>query len=98
MSAQLAHHRPGAAAHMRATPPAPVPVHESRPEPPDADRGLSLLLSFAAAVAVMVADVLVIGAVGESWVLIPGFVVLVLMTVIVFTVIMHLLADSGERS
>jgi hypothetical protein len=45
----------------------------------------------------MVGDVLVIGAVEESWVLIPGFLVLLLMTVIVFDRIMRLLADSGEK-
>jgi hypothetical protein len=80
------------------SPPAPIRVQKSRTEPPDADRGLSLLLTFVGALAVMVADVLVIGAVEESWVLIPGFIVLVLLTLIVFSVIMRLLADSGERS
>jgi hypothetical protein len=98
MSAQLDQsHRPSAARHLRAVPlastPAPKPARAARPDP---DRGLSLLFSFVGAVAVMVGDVLVIDAVDESWILVPGFVVLVLMTVIVFSVIMHLLADSGE--
>jgi hypothetical protein len=100
MSAQLEHsHRPRATPHLRAVPLAPSSgPTESRSTPPDADRGSSLLLTFTGAVAVMVADVVVIGAVEESWILIPGFIVLVLVTVIVFTVTMRLLADSGEKA
>src|SRR4051812_37174727 len=107
MSAQLEQHRPGTGAHLRAAPPAPVraakPAHptlpnQPAPAPPDSDRGLSLLMSFVGALAVMVGDVVVIGAVEESWVLIPGFAVLVLMAGIVFTVIMRLLADSDENA
>ena len=112
MSAQLEQHRPGAGAHLRAAPPAPFRAakpapaappdttwpKEPAPYPPDRDRGVPLLITFVGALAVMVADVVVIGAVEESWILIPGFAVLVLMTVIVFMVIMRLLADSGEKA
>jgi hypothetical protein len=103
MSAQLEQHQPRAT-HLRAVPPASTraPEHASaalpNPAQPDPDRGLSLLMSFVGAVAVMVADVVVIGAVAESWILIPGFAVLAAMTVIVFSVIMRLLGDSGEKA
>jgi hypothetical protein len=111
MSAQLEHRQPRAV-HLREAPSPPLRAtkHASavlpssaQPEkpPPDVpgpDRGLSLLFAFTGALAVMVADVLVIGAVGESWILIPGFAVLLLMTAIVFTMIMRLLADSGEKA
>jgi hypothetical protein len=60
------------------------------------DRGIRLLLSFTGALLVMVADVILIGAVDRSWILIPGFAVLLVMTVIVFVAIMRLLADKGE--
>jgi hypothetical protein len=111
MSAQLEHRQPRAI-HLREAPWAPIraPKHASNalpnsgqpekpaPDVPDPDRGPSLLLTFTGALAVMVADVVVIGAVEESWVLIPGFIVLVLVTVIVFIVTMRLLADSGEKA
>jgi hypothetical protein len=93
MSAQLEHPQPRAT-HLRVAPSAP----SADPEEREPDRGLPLLLSFVGALAVIVADVVVIGAVDESWILIPGFVVLLLMTVIVFTMIMRLLADSGEKA
>jgi hypothetical protein len=51
-------------------------------------------MSFVGALSVMVADVVLIGAVAESWILIPGFVVLLVMTAIVFAEIMSLLADG----
>jgi hypothetical protein len=62
----------------------------------DPDRGLGLLMAFVGALAVMVADVVLIGTVEESWILIPGYAVLLLVTAIVFAEIMHLLADGGE--
>jgi hypothetical protein len=58
----------------------------------EADRGLGLLLRFLAGIAVMVADVLVVSAVGESWVLIPAVAVLLVTTWLIFTAIMRLLA------
>jgi hypothetical protein len=76
--------------------PASTLPKDSRPPLPETDRGLGLLLSFAGALVVMVADVVVLNAVGRSWILIPGFAVLLLMTAIVFVVIMRLLADDGE--
>jgi hypothetical protein len=85
MSAQLEH------PHAPVAPPRLVPSHAASP---DRDRGMSLLLSFVVAVSVMVADVVVIGAVGQSWVLIPGFAVLLLMATIIFRSIMRLLADG----
>jgi hypothetical protein len=78
--------------------PSSVQPEKPRPDAPDPDRGLSLLLAFTAALGVMVADVLLIGAVEESWILVPGFVVLLLMTVIVFSMIMRLLADNGDKA
>ena len=78
-------------------PAAAVQPHPSGATPlPDSDRGLGLLFSFVGALSVMVADVLVIGAVEESWILVPGFAVLLLVTAIVFVAIMRLLADDGE--
>jgi hypothetical protein len=69
---------------------------EETPRPATADRGLGLLLSFVGALVVMVADVVIMGAVEQSWILIPGFAVLLLTTAIVFVGIMRLLADDGE--
>jgi hypothetical protein len=96
MSAQLAPSPEPVAAPqprpLRAVPPPPV-----LPETPRGpDRGIGLLLSFTGALSVMVADVIVVGAVDRSWILIPGFAVLLLMVEIVFAAIMRLLADSGE--
>ncbi len=75
-------------------------AHESRPlrvrppSPPSPDRGTGLLLSFVVGVSVMVADVVIIGAVGQSWILIPGFAVLLLTAALVFRMIMSLLHDG----
>jgi hypothetical protein len=60
------------------------------------DRGTDLLLSFVGALSVMVADVVLIGAVGRSWILIPGFAVLLLTAGIVFREIMRLLHDGED--
>jgi hypothetical protein len=100
MSAQLAPPEPAAARAARPSTPAPpdsTRPGDRGPAPRDPDRGLSLLGSFVGALAIMVGDVVVIGAVGESWILIPGGVVMVLMTLIVFAVIIRLLADTGEN-
>src|SRR3954452_6264796 len=96
MSAQLLH-SPGPVAApqthpLRAVPPPPVLPDTAR----GPDRGIGLLLSFTGALSVMVADVVLIGAVDRSWILIPGFAVLLVMAVIVFAAIMRLLADNGE--
>jgi len=108
MSAQLEHLRPPVTARPpqetgRAVPapdaqPAPQAhdPHDPRPAPADRDRGLGLLYSFVGAATIMVGDVVVVGAVEQSWVLIPGFAVLLAMTLIVFRGIMRLLADGGE--
>ncbi len=64
----------------------------------DVDRGLGLLLRFVAGIAVMVADVLVVNAVGESWILIPALAVLLVTTWVIFAAIMRLLAIGAERS
>jgi hypothetical protein len=69
-----------------------------RPASPDTDRGIGLLLSFVVGLSIMVADVVIVGAVGESWILIPGFLVLLLTAAIVFAGIMRLLADGAEDS
>ncbi len=76
-------------------PVAAPPTHECGA---DRDRGMGLLLSFVGALSVMVADVVVIGAVDDSWILIPGVAVLLLMAAVVFGSIMRLLADGGETS
>jgi hypothetical protein len=70
----------------------------ARARKPDPDRGLGLLMSFVGALSVMVAVVLLVGAVEEPWILIPGFVVLLVMTAVVFAEIMHLLADGEDRA
>jgi hypothetical protein len=88
MRAQLEHPRPPAVA--------PLPHDSGATDVPDPDRGITLLLSFTGALSVMVADVVVIGAVHRSWILIPGFAVLLLMAAIVFRGIMRLLADGAE--
>jgi hypothetical protein len=86
---------PRSAAHV--APPASRP-EEPRAALPGRDRGLGLLMAFTGAVSVMVADVVLVGAVAQSWILIPGFAVLLLMTAIVFAEIMRLLADGGEEA
>jgi hypothetical protein len=73
--------------------PQPLDTHPVRRE---GDRGLTLLLLFLGATSVMVVDVVVASAVDRWWVLIPAFVVLLLMTLVVFTGIMRLLADGAE--
>jgi hypothetical protein len=69
---------------------------DSGPDLLDPDGGIGLLMAFFGAICVMVADVALIGAVEQSWILIPGFAVLLLMTAIVFVAIMRLLADGAE--
>ena len=69
---------------------------EHFPEPAPVDRGLGLLFRFVAGIAVMVADVLAVGAIGRSWVLIPAFAVLLVTTAVVFAGIMRLLSDGAE--
>jgi hypothetical protein len=105
MSAQLEHLRQPVVAPQprRSRAPQLPPVRAPRPTdsraaPSDPDRGIGLLLSFTGALSVMVADVLVIGAVEQSWILIPGFAVLLLATAIVFRRIMRLLADGGGEA
>jgi hypothetical protein len=61
------------------------------------DRGVGLLLRFTGGISVMVADVVVVGAVDRSWVLIPGFAVLLITTAVIFTAIMRLLQDGAEE-
>ena len=62
----------------------------------DADRGISLLMSFVGALVVIVADIIAIAAVGSGWILIPGVALFWVMSAIVFRRIMRLLADSGD--
>jgi hypothetical protein len=96
MSAQLAHSPEPVAAPqthpLRAVPPPPVLPDTAR----GPDRGIGLLLSFVGALSVMVADVIVIGAIDRSWILIPGFAVLLITAAIVFAGIMRLLADGED--
>ncbi|HKO29258.1 MAG TPA: hypothetical protein VJU80_17495, partial [Solirubrobacteraceae bacterium] len=100
MSAQLEAPRQPVAAprpHMSvAPPPVPTATTESVDGARDPDRGIGLLLSFTGALLVMVVDVVLIGAVARSWVLIPGFALLLVMAAIVFRSIMRLLADGAE--
>src|SRR3954451_12922449 len=109
MSAQLADPRQAAPATGPLPPmavaPHPLPAIEphrpaAAPEAPaseDVDRGIGLLLRFTAGISVMVADVLVVGALDRSWVLIPGFAVLLVTTAVIFTGIMRLLQDGAEE-
>jgi hypothetical protein len=110
MSAQLADPRQAATA-VGPLPPTAVSPHrlpalESRAAAPEApreagasenvDRGIGLLLRFLGGISVMVGDVVVVGAIDRSWVLIPAFAVLLLTTAVVFAGIMRLLADGAE--
>jgi hypothetical protein len=109
MSAQLADPRQAAPATGPLPPaavaPHPLPAIEpyrpaAMPDAPaseDVDRGIGLLLRFTAGIAVMVADVVVVGAVDRPAVLIPGVVVLLITTAVIFTAIMRLLQDSAEE-
>lgn len=68
----------------------------SPPTRADSDRGLTLLYVFTGAMVVMVGDVILAGAIGHMWILVPVMGVFLLMTFGVFVVIMRLLADDGE--
>ena len=61
--------------------------------PATGDRGIGLLLRFTGGISVMVADVIVVGAVGRFWVLAPAFAVLLITTVVIFTAILRLLRE-----
>src|SRR3954447_26408144 len=108
MSAQLADPRqapatgplpPVAVAHhpLPAIEPYRPPAAPEAPASEDADRGIGLLLRFTGGISVMVADVVVVGAVDRFWVLIPGFAVLLITTAVIFTAIMRLLQDGAEE-
>jgi hypothetical protein len=97
MSAQLESLSPPVAARLPENRRVALPEpdsQESRATPLGPDRGISLLLAFTGATTVMVGDVVVVGAVGQSWILIPGVLVLLSMAAIVFAAIMRLLADG----
>lgn len=77
--------------------PAPAPSTPSRPEPLGPDRGLGLLYRFLAATAVVVAALLVVEAVGESWVLVPAMAIHLFVTYVVISAIARLMEDGdGE--
>jgi hypothetical protein len=62
--------------------------------PLDRDRGLVLLGWFLFATVVMVGVVLVAGAVGEMWILVPGIGIHLLMTFFVLHAIVRLMSDG----
>ena len=109
MSAQLADPRQTAPATGPLPPvavaPHPLPAIEPHrpavapeaPAPEDVDRGIGLLLRFTAGISVMVADVVVVGAVDRSWILLPGFAVLLITTIVIFGGIMRLLQDGADE-
>ena len=62
--------------------------------PLDRDRGLALLGWFVTATVVMVGVVLVTGAVGQMWILVPGIGLHLLMTFFVLHAIVRLMTDG----
>jgi hypothetical protein len=73
---------------------APGPRPPSTPSDDGRDVGLSLLLSFLAAVLLMVGAVVAIGIVDRSWILVPVMVVDLAVTFCVLAAIAHLLRDD----
>lgn len=61
-----------------------------------ADRSSAVLLLPLGAVLVMVADVIVVGAVGRLWILIPAIAVDLLVILTLTVAILRLLGDDGE--
>ena len=70
----------------------PTPV---RPPPPSADRGLILLIVFTASALTMVGLVVVIGAIGQWWTLVPVMAVDFAVTAAVLVTVAKLL-EGGD--
>jgi hypothetical protein len=90
----------GAAPHRSgpaATPPRPATARRSAVEPLGPDRGLGLLYWFVIATAVMVGAFVVAGTVGRMWILVPGMAVHLLMTFLVLSAIVRLLARGNDE-
>ena len=79
----------------RRQPTAP-PIPERRP-PPSADRGLILLIVFTASALTIVGLVVVIGAIGRWWTLIPVMAVDFAVTAAVLVTVAKLLEDGDAR-
>jgi hypothetical protein len=75
--------------------PADDQVAARRGPPPQADRGLTLLIVFTASALLVVALVVVAGAVGQLWVLAPIMVVDFAVTAAVLVTVAKLLEDAG---
>ena len=82
-----------------------VPLSAGRPEaspafPPERDltepRGLHLIFSMGGAALLIVVDVAVMALVAETWVLVPGVIVLLLTALLVFGDIARVLRDDGD--
>ena len=82
--------RDGRAGRQHATPVTPV-----RPPPPSADRGLILLIVFTASALTIVGLVVVIGAIGQWWTLIPVMAVDFAVTAAVLVTVAKLL-EGGD--
>jgi hypothetical protein len=82
-----------------------VPLSAGHPDaspafPPERDltepRGLHLIFSMGGAALLIVVDVAVMALVAETWVLIPGVVVLLVTALLVFGDIARVLRDDGD--
>jgi hypothetical protein len=62
------------------------------------DRGLRVLLAFVAAVMIMVVAVVLVGAVGQWWVLVPVMLVDFIVTSVVLALVVELLGDGSGGS
>lgn len=80
-----------------------TPVIPTRRVPPGAptplgpDRGLGLLYRFVGATALVVAALLVVNAVGRSWVLAPAIALHLVLTYVVIAAIARLLKDGDDE-
>ena len=80
------------------TPVIPTPrVPPSAPAPLGPDRGLGLLYRFVGATALVVAALLVVNAVGHSWILVPAMALHLLVTYVVIAAIARLLKDGDDE-
>ena len=77
----------------RIAPPSPPVQSASLP-----NRGLRVLLAFLAAAMIMVVGVVLVGAVGQWWVLVPVMLVDFIVTFVVLALVVELLGDGSGGS
>jgi hypothetical protein len=90
-------HPPGRSHPPAAAPRRPFTAPRSAVRPLGPDRGLGLLYWFVIATAIMVGAFIVAGTVGKMWILVPGMAVHLLMTFLVLSAIVRLMARGNDE-